>query len=35
MYLDGFEEVIAVHLGHAVVGEHHVDGLLLQTNTTG
>jgi hypothetical protein len=29
-YLDGLEEVISSHLGHAVVGEHHVDGLLLQ-----
>lgn len=28
-YLDGFEEVVAGHLRHAVVREHHVDGLLL------
>jgi hypothetical protein len=29
-YLDGLEQVVAGHLGHAVVGEHHVDGLLLR-----
>jgi hypothetical protein len=33
-YLNGLEEVIASHLGHAVVGEHHVDGLLLLQNVT-
>lgn len=27
--LDGFEKLITSHLRHAVVGEHHVDGLLL------
>ena len=30
VYLDGLEQVVAGHLGHGVVGEHHVDGLPLR-----
>jgi hypothetical protein len=32
-YLDGLEKVVASHLRHAVVSEHHVNGQFLRNNS--